>query len=84
MESHLLQDLFLMVRYHSLGRKSKKSGKKSKMSDRDTTYLDAVYRGDMKTAQRMVDEFTKQAGFSTEHLYHGTPVFGFTTIDIDF
>ena len=54
------------------------------MSDRDTTYLDAVYRGDMKTAQRMVDEFTKQAGFSTEHLYHGTPVFGFTTIDIDF
>lgn len=51
-----------------------------KRSDRDTTYLDAVNRGDMKTAQRMVDEAAKKAGFPVR-LLHGTQKFGFTVPD---
>ncbi len=39
----------------------------------DSEYLDAVSRGDMKTAQRMVDEAAKAAGFKVKRLYHGTP-----------
>ena len=44
---------------------------KRKFSDKDSIYLDAVNRGDMETAQRMVDEAAKEAGFDY-HLYHGT------------
>ena len=40
-------------------------------SDRDSTYLDAVKRGDMKTAQKMVDEAAKAAGYTVK-AYHGT------------
>ena len=48
-------------------------------SDRD--YLDAVNRGDMETAQRMVDEAARAAGYTSQPLYHGSPNFGFTKID---
>jgi hypothetical protein len=48
-------------------------------SDRD--YLDAVNRGDMETAQCMVDEAAKKAGLDSL-VYHGTPTFGFTKIDV--
>ncbi len=37
----------------------------------DTAYLDAVNRGDTKTAQRMVDEAAKKAGYTVK-AYHGT------------
>jgi hypothetical protein len=50
-----------------------------KTSDKD--YLDAVERGDTETAQRMVDEAAKEAGY-TEKVYHGTNNFGFTKIDL--
>ena len=40
-------------------------------SDRDTTYMDAVNRGDMKTAQRMVEEAAREAGYTVK-AYHGT------------
>ena len=43
----------------------------AKYSDRDTSYLDAVNRGDMVTAQRMVDEAAKKAGYTVK-AYHGT------------
>lgn len=46
----------------------------------DKTYLDAVARGDTGTAQMMVDEAAKEAGY-TERLHHGTPRFGFTKIE---
>lgn len=58
-----------------------------KYSDRDSSYMDAVNRGDMDTAQRMVDEAAKDWGAITNgntraprpiHLYHGTGAFGFT------
>ncbi len=35
-------------------------------------YLEAVEQGDMETAQRMVDEAAKKAGY-TVHAHHGTP-----------
>ena len=38
----------------------------------DAAYLDAVRRGDMEEAQRMVDEAAKAAGFSTTPVFHGT------------
>lgn len=38
----------------------------------DADYLSAVERGDMETAQRMVDEAAKAAGYTIK-AYHGTP-----------
>lgn len=52
--------------------------RRSKKDDQD--YLDAVNRGDMKTAQRMVDEEAKKHGL-TSRLMHGTNSFGFTTVE---
>ena len=48
-------------------------------SDRDSTYLDAVKRGDMETAQKMVDEAANKAGYTTKG-YHGSP-YDFTVVD---
>ena len=42
-----------------------------KFSQRDVTYMDAVDRGDIETAQKMVDETAKAAGY-TLNLFHGT------------
>ena len=47
----------------------------------DRAYLDAVKRGDTETAERMVREAAKRAGYDTV-LYHGTQNFGFTQIDV--
>jgi hypothetical protein len=46
----------------------------------DDHYLFAVERGDLKTAQRMVDEAAKKAGFPVK-AYHGTPIKGITVFD---
>ncbi|MCK9326188.1 MAG: hypothetical protein M0P69_11920, partial [Bacteroidales bacterium] len=43
---------------------------KYRISDRD--YLSAVEAGDMETAQRMVDEAAKEAGYGIGPVYHGT------------
>jgi hypothetical protein len=48
----------------------------------DAEYLAAVERGDMETAQRMVDEAARAAGY-TEKVLHGTQNFGFTRIDVN-
>jgi hypothetical protein len=37
----------------------------------DTAYMDAVAKGDMKTAQRMVDAAAKKAGYTTK-VFHGS------------
>ena len=51
-------------------------------STRDKAYMDAVNNNDMETAQRLVDEAAKRAGFNSPMLYHGTPTgFGFTIFD---
>ena len=52
------------------------NGKKSKD---DTIYLSAVERGDMDTAQRMVDEAARAAGYDL-HLYHGSKSGGGFTV----
>lgn len=44
---------------------------KFSVSAEDQTYLDAVNRGDMETAQRMVDERARQRGYDIK-AYHGT------------
>lgn len=41
-------------------------------SEQDKAYLDAVNRGDMETAQKMVDEAAKAAGYDIGPLFHGT------------
>lgn len=48
-------------------------------SDRDTDYMAAVERGDMETAQRMVDEAAKAAGYTVK-AFHGSPA-RFTVFD---
>lgn len=52
-----------------------KSWKYSFQDDQD--YMAAVNAGDMGTAQRMVEEAAKAAGY-TKKVYHGTPTGGFT------
>lgn len=51
-------------------------------SVRDQEYMKAVERGDMETAQRMVDEAAREAGYTTK-AYHGTPTGGFTEFKTD-
>lgn len=46
----------------------------------DSAYLDAVRRGDMGTAQRMVDDAAKAAGYTIES-FHGTNGDLFTVFD---
>ena len=55
-------------------------GKGKASRELDTEYLTAVENGDMETAQRMVDEAAKVAGYK-DTLYHGTKNFGFTEFD---
>jgi hypothetical protein len=47
----------------------------------DTDYLSAVKKGDTATAQRMVDEAAKAAGYTIGPVYHGTPTGGFNVFD---
>lgn len=41
-------------------------------AEEDRAYLDAVERGDMDTAQRMVDAAARRAGYEVGPVYHGT------------
>ena len=49
---------------------SKKSENSAKRASMDASYLSAVERGDMETAQMMVDEAAKEAGYD-KLFYHG-------------
>lgn len=75
------------VTYDRFGRTiplSKRFNAKNKdirYSLKDSDYMAAVEAGDMETAQKMVDEAAKAAGFPAK-LYHGTPQFGFTRADV--
>lgn len=48
----------------------------------DSDYMKAVENGDTETAQKLVDEAAKAAGYDSEPLYHGTQNFGFTKLDV--
>ena len=39
--------------------------------EQDAAYMDAVNKGDMETAQRMVDEAAKKAGYNVGPVWHG-------------
>lgn len=47
----------------------------------DADYMAAVESDDMETAQHMVDDAAKAAGYDSPKLYHGTNSFGFTKIN---
>ena len=67
LKHHTKKDTLAYAKEHGI----KLSAKDKKLSDRDSDYLDAVNRGDMETAQRMVDAAAKNAGYTTKG-YHGT------------
>lgn len=50
-------------------------------SGRDSTYMEAVNNGDMDTAQKMVEKAAREAGYTVK-VYHGTPNFGFTKLNV--
>jgi hypothetical protein len=54
-----------------------------RFSLKNTEYMSAVEKGDVETAQRMVDEAAKEAGYNSPKLYHGTNAFGFTEFDTE-
>lgn len=54
----------------------------NQITENDKRYLDAIKRGDMETAHRMVEEAAKNAGYDSPKLYHGTNSFGFTKFDL--
>ena len=58
---------------------SKKSSESGKRASMDSDYMSAVERGDMVTAQRMVDEVAKKNGFNNL-FYHGAKKGGGFTI----
>lgn len=60
-----------------------KSDRGTMKSDRESAYMDAVKNGDTETAQRMVDEAAKAAGYD-KRVLHGTRSFGFTKLDTSF
>jgi hypothetical protein len=49
----------------------------------DADYLAAVERGDMATAQRMVDEAARAAGYTVGPVYHGTNAKPFSVFDLE-
>jgi len=51
------------------------------LSALDEEYLSAVKAGDMATAQRLVDEAAREAGYHPRHNYHGTLAYGFWVFD---
>ena len=79
-QSPALQSILDRTRIVSQGDaevKQQNSDRDVQQVDRD--YLDAVKRGDLQTAQRMVDEAAKKAGYTIE-AYHGTQA-EFTVFD---
>lgn len=49
----------------------------------DNEYLEAIKNNDLETAQKLVDEAAKKAGYDSPLLYHGTKSFGFTEFVLD-
>ena len=75
-------DTFSNDVYEKLGMERSKNdfSKKLLYSLRDSSYLFAVEKGNMKVAQKMVGEAAREAWY-TDVVYHGTDVFGFTKVD---
>ena len=61
---------------------AEKAGRQYSLKGEDQEYADAVNRGDMQTAQRMVDEAAKAAGYEPVTRWHQTGR-GFTKFNTD-
>ncbi|MBQ4572136.1 MAG: hypothetical protein IJA80_02515 [Clostridia bacterium] len=48
----------------------------------DADYAEAIEKGDAETAQKLVEDAAKKAGYNSPILYHGTKSFGFTEFDL--
>jgi hypothetical protein len=57
--------------YKEKGRKY--SDREEKITERDSDYMDAVNRGDIEIAQKMVDEAAWEAGYRTYSMKDGSP-----------
>ncbi|WP_293969154.1 hypothetical protein [uncultured Ruminococcus sp.] len=63
---------------------SNKNNTKHSVDDTiDNEYLEAVKNNDLETAQKLVEEAAKKAGYDSPLLYHGTKSFGFTEFALD-
>ena len=56
------------------------SDRATSLTRADRTHLDAVRRGDMEAARKMVENAAKKAGYTVK-AYHGTPINGITVFD---
>ena len=72
--------VFDSAQFKDVDNKTPTSDPDIRYSERDKAYMDAVNNGDMKTAQRMVEEAARKAGYDSPLLYHGTQAFGFTKV----
>ena len=85
LEKHTAADTLDYAKEHGikLSKKDIQKGnqlkKEQKLSDRDSEYLSAVESGDMETAQKMVDEAAKNAGYTIK-AFHSTNA-DFTVFD---
>ena len=61
--SHLKED----PKYYTKLKKVEES-----VSNTDEQYLNAIYRGDVETAQKIVNMAAKSGGYSDEYVYHAT------------
>lgn len=66
-----------MNTYEAVSNGEARDSADTKFSDRDSAYMDAVHRGDMESAQMMVDEAAKKADYTIKS-YHGTLAKDFT------
>lgn len=66
-----------MNTYEAVSNGEARDSADTKFSDRDSAYMDAVHRGDMESAQMMVDEAAKKADYTIKS-YRGTLAKDFT------
>lgn len=79
-ESAEAMDVELDTKTESVAPAVLKSERTRKEIHKDAVYLDAVNRGDMKIAQKMVDEAARAAGYTIK-AYHGTDADAFNVFD---
>lgn len=58
------------------------SKRAEKLAQLDSEYAKAVESNDTETAERLVEEAARTAGYNSPLLYHGTQSFGFTKVDV--
>lgn len=67
--------------YKRMVKMPEENSRQFSLRERDEAYMKAVRSGNMREAQRMVDEAAKRAGWRTVHAFHGTLNYGFNVFD---